>query len=74
MIVTQVRAQRKGREYVITADGSWYRLMLDESREFVVIYTKVSNQGIYRIGRFGGELSPASIRDFFADASKTNPT
>lgn len=72
MIVTKVRTVRGGLEYVVTADGSWYSLVLDEEQQMVVIHTKSSNQGGYRVERFGGKLSPASIQAFFADAKKTN--
>jgi hypothetical protein len=62
----KVKTVKAGHNYTVTTeDGSWYRLMLDSERRYVLFYTKSAMIGGYDIARFGGDLSTSTIRVFF---------
>lgn len=68
MLTVDVFTVRSGAEYRVTVDGPEghmrYGLSLD--RQGVVwVRTRTHNIGGYRLERFGGKLTPASIRAFF---------
>lgn len=64
----RVSTVKGGEDYrVTTDDGTRLRLCLDTDRDMVTIYTDTHNLGGYRLERFGGRLSPDSIRRFFDD-------
>ena len=62
----KIRTAKAGRSYYVTdPNGLACNFALDVAAGVVVVTTKTSNLGGYRIERFGGELSPASIRGFY---------
>ena len=61
-----VRTVKAGLSYRVTGLGkSSLLLSRDPDGEWVVAYTPTARVGMYHIDRFGGELSPASIRNLF---------
>lgn len=71
IVNVEVRTVKAGRDYYARATDAGdrlvanYRLMLDVEAGMVVIYTADDNLGGWRLERFGGSLSPATIRGFF---------
>lgn len=53
-----------GTDYRVTHDGASLRFVLDSDSAMVCIYTTTANLGGWRLDRFGGSLSPESIRAF----------
>lgn len=45
-------------------DGQRYLLMLGADGRYVTVYTDTSCLGSWQVERFGGALTPASIRTF----------
>lgn len=65
MPATAVKTVKSGQKYRVKSDGRCYLFMLTQEQDMVAIYTPTHSLGLYRIDRFGGALSPASIRAFW---------
>lgn len=65
----KVKTVKAGREYRIYVSGASYGVHLSTEGDVVWLMSKTANHGGWRIERFGGVLSPASIRAFFTEAA-----
>lgn len=62
-----VKTVKSGIEYRVKVDGKGIHLIYDPENDAVWLYTSTANLGGYNLSRFGGKLSPKSIRTFFLE-------
>lgn len=62
-----VKTVKSGTEYRVKVNGKSIHMIYDPENTAVWLSTKTANLGGYVISRFGGELTPASIRKFFTE-------
>jgi hypothetical protein len=64
--VTDIKTVKKGQKYYATVNGSRLSYRLNAEGTAVLIYGKDTRYGGFYLNRFGGELSPAGIRQLHA--------
>lgn len=65
MTITVKTVKSRSEYRVKMEDGMKYLFVLRQSGDAVDVYTPTSCIGGYNLSRFGGELSPSSIRNLF---------
>jgi len=60
--VTNIKCNKKGRDYYATVKDQRLRYILDDSGDKVLVYTKDYAIGAFFLSRFGGCLSPEGIK------------
>lgn len=68
MAAIRVQTNKSGSDYTARQQGISFRFMLSDG--MVTIYTKNRNLGAFKVERFGGALTPESIRAFLESGEK----
>jgi hypothetical protein len=68
----RITTVKSGKSYRVQWRGTSYLFQLTDDGDAVMVYTPTRAIGGYLIGRFGGQLSPGSIRQFLTAAESAD--